>query len=460
MSRPTHSTTPEPLAPQGDEEVAVAAPVTFLRRSPYDRDIARLAALAVGALAAEPLYVLVDTAIVGHLGRAQLAALGIAGVALATVVANFNFLVYGTTAQVGRADAVGERAVAHRLGLNAVWLSLGLGVATAVAVFALARPVVELMGGQGETADFATTYLRISALGLPFAFLVFGGQGYLRGISNLRTPLLIIVGGNAANAVLEVLFVYAFGWGIIGSAASTVIAQAGMGVSFVAHVLGRERTFAIELALMGRLLQIGGHIFVRTSSLHAALLIAAAVIARFGDASIAAHQITFGIWVFLALVLDAVAIAGHVIISRRLGAGDTAGAFAAAARMIGVTVLLGVAFAAGLLALATVLPELFTDDAAVVEKARDIWPVLLIGLPVSSAVYALDGILIGAGDVRFLMWAMLIAAATSVALALAALALNWGIVGVWLALLAMNGVRLATLTVRFIRRRWLVTGWA
>src|SRR5688572_434671 len=190
-------------------------------RSQYDGEILRLAVPALGALAAEPLYLLVDTAIVGHLGRPQLAALGIAAVVLSGLFGIFNFLQYGTTAQVGRASGAGEARIANQLGAQALWLSLGFGTAIAAGVIAFAPGIVELMGGEAETASYAVTYIRIAALGLPFAFLALGGQGYLRGIADLRTPLVIVIAANVLNVVLEVLFVYGFGWGIEGSAWGT-----------------------------------------------------------------------------------------------------------------------------------------------------------------------------------------------------------------------------------------------
>ena len=192
-------------------------------RSPYDREIVRLALPALGALAAEPLYLLVDTAIVGHLGRPQLAALGIAAAILGGVFAIFNFLQYGTTAQVARAGGAGEDQTARRLGAQAIWLSLGFGIAVAMLVAALAEPLVSLMGGEGSAASFSVTYLHIAAVGLPAAFLALGCSGYLRGISDLRTPLVIVALGNVANLVLELVLVYGLGLGIRGVWAALVL---------------------------------------------------------------------------------------------------------------------------------------------------------------------------------------------------------------------------------------------
>ena len=430
-------------------------------RSQYDREILTLAVPALGALAAEPLYVLVDTAIVGHLGRSQLAALGIAATVLAGLFGVFNFLQYGTTAQVGRAAGAGEAKIANRLGAQALWLSLGFGLAIAAVVIGLAPQIVGLMGGEGDTAEYAVTYMRIAALGLPFAFLALGGQGYLRGVADLRTPLVIVIAANAVNLVLELLFVYGLGWGIEGSAWGTVIAQAGMGAAFVVVLRRAARgDTRPSRELMRRLLVIGRHIFVRTAALLSAFTLAGAVIARFGDASLAAHQVAFTLWIFLALVLDAIAIAGQVIVGRGLGAGDTERAYAASVRMIWLSVYVGVAFAIVMLALKGVLPYAFTSDELVVERVQAIWFLFALMQPLNGAVFALDGILIGAGDGRFLMWSMVVAFAASASVALAALAFDWGIVGVWAALLVLICVRLALMSWRFAGRRWLVTGWA
>lgn len=430
-------------------------------RSQYDREILKLAVPALGALAAEPLYVLVDTAIVGHLGRPQLAALGIAATVLTGLFGVFNFLQYGTTAQVARASGAGEGQMANRLGAQSLWLSIAFGTVLAGTVAAFAPAIVDLMGGQGDTAGYAVTYMRIAAIGLPFAFLALGGQGYLRGVANMRTPLVILIAANVLNLILEVVFVYGFGWGIEGSAWGTVIAQTAMGAAFVVVMVRAARgDTRPSRRLMRRLLVIGRHIFVRTAALLSAFVLAGAVIARFGDASLAAHQIAFQLWIFLALVLDAIAIAGQVLVGRGLGAGDSERAYAASVRMIWLSVYAGVFFAGVMLALKGVLPYVFTSDALVVERTQAIWLLFALMQPLNGAVFALDGILIGAGDGRFLMWSMVMAFAASASVALAALAFDWGIVGVWGALFVLICVRLALMLWRFSGRRWLVTGWA
>jgi putative MATE family efflux protein len=422
-----------------------------------DREVFALAVPALGALAAEPLYVLVDTAIVGHLGTTQLAALAIAATVLSTGFTVFNFLTYGTTAQVARLHGAGRDRDAAALGSQALWLALAIGAVLLVAVVALAPAAVSVMGGEGEVADGAVLYLRIAALGAPLFLLSTAGQGFLRGVGDLRTPLVILVAAHVVNAVLEVLFVYGFGWGLAGSAWGTVIAQAGMGLAFL-EVQRRAGFQPPILARMRPLMRIGAEIAVRTTALLGSFLVASAVLARVGAPSLAAHQIAFQLFVLLALVLDALAIAAQVLVGRLLGAGDAARARMAAGRVILWSVVVGAAFGVALQALGDVIPHAFTSDPRVVERAERIWWMFAAMMPLNGAVFALDGILIGAGDTRFLMWAMLTAAAVYVPVALLALNQGWGIVGVWCGLVGLIVVRAVTCGARFAGSRWALTG--
>ena len=430
-------------------------------RSAHDREIVRLALPALGALAAEPLYILVDTAIVGHLGRPQLAALGAAATVL-SVFALFNFLQYGTTALVARATGAGEPATGSRLGAQALWLSALFGVGLAVVVALFAPSIVALVGVDGQAADYAVTYLRIVVIGLPWAFLALGGQGYLRGISDLRTPLVIVAAGNVLNLVLEVWFVYGLDWGVEGSAAGTAIAQTAMGLGFLVVVLRRvtPRLAAFRVALARRLLSLGGYIFLRTAALMSSFILAGAVIARAGDAPLAAYQICFQLWIFLALVLDALAIAGQIIVGRELGAGRQAEAYDNGARLVVLSAALGGIFTVVLLLLGDALPRVFTGDASVLAEVAAAWTIFALMQPLNGAVFALDGILIGAGDGPFIAKSMAVAFLACATVLVVTVVEDWGTRGVWVALVVLLLVRLATMGLRFRRRGWLVTGWA
>ena len=430
-----------------------------MRRSVHDREIVGIALPALGALAAEPLYLLTDTAIVGHLGTTELAALALAATVLTSVVALCNFLAYGTTAQVARLHGAGRKRDAGDLGAQALWLALGVGVLVAALTALLARPLVELLGGEGEVAAAAARYLRISAIGLPCALLALAGQGWLRGVGDLRSPLVVVVIASAANVVLEVVLVYGLDLGLDGSAAGTVIAQLGMGAAFAWLLLrGPASTRRPVWALIHPLTRMGAHIVVRTGSLLLAFAVASAVLARTSDAALAANQVVFQLFVFLALVLDALAIAGQVMVGRALGSGDAAQARVMGRRLCELSFAAGVLMCAALLASSGLVPQAFTSDDAVLDQVAIAWPIFAALVPFAAIVFALDGILIGASDTRFIAVAMALAASVSIALQFVALALDWGIAGVWAAMAALMAVRLATMGARFAGTGWAVTG--
>jgi putative MATE family efflux protein len=429
-------------------------------RSEFDREIMRLAVPALGALAAEPLPALADTAIIGHLGTTELAALALAVALLSAVFSLCIFLTYGTTARVARLHGAGDEESAGELATQALWLGLGIGVVLGAALAAFAPQAIGLLGGDGRVGDLAARYLRIATLGVPAFMLILAGQGFLRGVGDLRTPLVVLLAGNVANVVLNVVLVYGAGLGLDGSAIGTAIAQASMGLAFVVLLLRRPAaTRRPRWSLIAPLVRTAGHLVVRTAALLGSFLVASAVLARIGEASLGAHQIAFQLLVFLALLLDAIAIAGQVLVGRMLGAGDAATAYAAAHRMIVLSTAAGAVLGVVLLALGDVVPRLFTGDEAVIERARAVWPLLALMQPVAGAAFALDGILIGAGDTRFLAFSMIVAGlGFYVPIALLALHFDWGITGVWCGLIALMAVRLATLGARFRGRRWAVVG--
>jgi putative MATE family efflux protein len=426
-----------------------------MRRSPYDREIGRLAVPALGALAAGPLYVLVDTAIVGHLGTPELAALALAGMLVATTTDLSDFLSYGTTAQVARLHGAGEERRAGGLAAQALWLAVGTGVLVALAIVVLGPLAVELFAPTERVADLGGSYIRIAALGVPFMLIALAGEGYLRGVGDLRTPLVVLLFTNALNAVLEVVFVYGFDWGLPGSAWGTVIAQLVMGAAFAHRMLSaRADSRRPVWARMRPLVRMGGDLTIRSAALLGAFLLGSVLAAQLGTAQVAAHNIAFQLFLLLALVLDAIAIAGQILVGRALGAGRDDEAWAASRRMIGWSIVVGGLAMAALLAFSDLIPRAFTSDPAVIEAARSMWPLFAVMQPAAGVIFAIDGILIGAGDTRFLAIAMTFAFVIYLPLALMAGTLA----GLWWALLALMAVRLATVAWRFVGRRWMVVG--
>ena len=375
------------------------------------RDILRLAVPAFLALVAEPLFLLADSAIVGHLGLAPLAGLGVASAALVTAANLFVFLAYGTTSVVARQLGAGSERAAVGAGVDGLWLALALGVPTAALVAVCAAPICGLFGASPDALAQAVTYLRISAAGIPAMLVVLAVTGVLRGLQDTRTPLLASVIGFGANIVLNLVLVYGLGLGIAGSALGTVLAQTGMAAALVAVVTRRAR--ALDASLRphpGRVLGAatdGLPLLVRTVALRAVFVVTTWVAAGLGDVPVAAYQVSVTVWSFLAFALDALAIAGQALTGKALGAGDVTSARSATRTMTWWGVLGGAVLGAVVLALHQVLPPLFTPDPAVQQALAAALVVVALSQPLSGLVFVLDGVLIGAGDGRWLAGAQL-----------------------------------------------------
>jgi putative MATE family efflux protein len=428
----------------------------------HDREIIALAVPAFGALVAEPLFVIVDSAIIGHLGTPQLAGLGVAAALLTTAVSIFVFLAYATTAAVARRVGAGDLASAIRQGMDGIWLALLIGAAVVAVTLPLAPWLVEAFGASDTAAPYAITYLRISSLGIPAMLVVLAATGVLRGLQDTRTPLYVAIGGFAANGALNAALVYGVGLGIAGSAWGTVIAQAGMALAYLIVVVRGARRHGASLrpdaAGIRASAQAGVPLLVRTLSLRAVLMIATAVAARLGDTDIAAHQIILSLWSLAAFALDAIAIAGQAIIGRCLGANDAQGAREACRRMVQWGVASGVVLGLLIVLARPLLIPLFTGDASVQDTLLPALLVVALSQPVAGVVFVLDGVLMGAGDGRYLAWAMILTLAVFAPVALLVPSFGGGLTALWWAMTLMMAVRLLTLWLRMRSGRWIVTG--
>jgi putative MATE family efflux protein len=431
-----------------------------------DREILRLAFPALLTLIAEPLFLLTDAAIVGHLGTPQLAGLGIAGAVLQTAVGLCIFLAYGTTASVARSLGAGELRRALALGIDGLWLALPVGVVVTCLGVVLAGPLVGVFGADSAVNEHAETYLRIGSFGVTPLLLMLAATGVLRGLQDTRTPLLVAVGGFALNAVLNVLLVYPVGLGIAGSALGSVVAQTVMAVALVVTVVRGARRQGASLGpdrsgilAAGR---AGVPLVVRTLTLRAALLVttyAVVVAADGGSAELAAHQLAFTLWGFLAFVLDAIAIAAQALTGRYLGAGDATEARSVTRRMIAWGWVSGVVTGLGIAAVSPLLPALFTSDDAVRDVLVPVLLVVAVGQPLCGVVFVLDGILIGAGDGTYLAWAGLVVLAVFAPVVLVVAATVGGLLMVWVAFSALfMGARAVVLLSRTRGDAWLVLG--
>lgn len=430
--------------------------------SDTDKEIARLAIPAFGALIAEPLYVLVDTAVIGHLGTSELGGLALASQVLLSFHAITLFLAFGTTASVSRFFGARRDQQAAEQAVQGIWLAVGLGLAGVCLLYISSDPLLKLLGGEAEVLENAKIYLRISLLGLPPMLVTLACVGYLRGIQNTTRPLVVALVSSLVNLVIELILIYGFDQGIGASALATVIAQWGGAILLVRWVTQSAQRHGAPLVPkkneIRKQARVAGDLFVRTAALRGSFLIAAATAARLSEVDLGAHEITFQFWMFIALALDAVAIAGQAITGRLLGGGDIANTRFAAKRMLQWNLAIGMA-AGGIVLLARPwIPTLFSQDPAVVELATFLFLHLALMQPLNGVVFALDGILIGAGDMRFLAWAMVGPAAVFTSSAILVNIFQLGIGWLWAAIWALMISRATILLWRFKGNSWMVTG--
>jgi putative MATE family efflux protein len=416
-----------------------------------------LALPALVVLAAEPLYLLVDTAVVGHLGTVPLAGLAVGGGLLAWSAALLNFLAYGTTARAARRAGAGDRAGAVAEGVQATWLALGLGIAVVLLFQLLAGPLTRLLAGEaGPVAEAGEQWLRVAGCGAPLLLISLAGNGWMRGVAEVRRPVHYVLAGSVLSLVLCPLLVYPVGLGLVGSAVANVAGQALAAGLFVRALLREGADWRPRPPAIAAQLVIGRDLLLRALVLQLSFLVAAGVAARAGTADLGAHQIALQLFFFLALVLDAYAIAAQTLVGQALGARRPDEARATARRVTAWGLGTGILVAVVLLALRDVLPPLFTTDPAVLDEAALVWWFLAGMQPLAGVVFALDGVLMGAGDVAYLRTVTIGAAVVGfLPLSLLAAPLGWGLAGIWSGLVLFIALRLVAVLVRVAGNRWL-----
>ncbi len=420
---------------------------------------------ALGALVAEPLYVLADTAVVGRLGTVPLGGLSVAAGLLVSGYSIFIFLAYGTTAVVARRLGAGDEAGAAHHAVQALWLAAAIGAGLVVAGWFGADWLISLVGPAPDVAAEAEVYFRISLAGVPALLLVLAGTGYLRGLQDTRTPLVVAVVSAGANLAIEIVLIGGLGYGIGASALSTVLAQWGAAAVYLVAVARAVRRHDVGLrpsaTALRRVAAVSRDLFVRTVTLRAAFITMTTLAARLGTTQLAASEIAFVLWTFLALTLDAVAIAAQAMVGRLLGAGDAAAARDAARRMLELGTVFGVAVGTVVLVARQPLAAVFSTDPDVVATAATLLVWVGAMQPLNAVVFVLDGVLIGAGDTRYLAGAGVVTFVVFLPAAVIAATGDAGTIErLWSALVLFMVARLVTLVVRFRRPGWQRTGLA
>jgi len=432
-----------------------------------DREILRLAVPAFLALVAEPLFLVSDAAIVGHLGTPELAGLGVAAVILQTVVGLCVFLAYGTTASVARHLGAGDLRAALAQGVDGVWLAILIGTVATIGGILATPALVGAFDTGSAVAGQAETYLAIAFLGTTPLLVMLAATGVLRGLQDTRTPLHVAVAGNALNIALNVLLVYGLDLGIAGSAIGSVIAQVLSAAWLVVVVVRAAREHGAPLSPDRAGILAAAHaavaLVIRTLALRGCLLVGTYAVTRVGtqgtDVNVATHQVAVTLWTFLAFALDAIAIAAQALTGRALGSGDADGTRHLTRRMIRWGWGSGIVAGLGLAAVSPFIGAVFTSDPEVRALLVPVLLVAALGQPLAGVVFVLDGVLIGAGDGAYLAWAGLAVLAAYAPAALWAATLPHGLVAVWVAMtVVFMGARGVLLGMRARGDQWLVTG--
>ncbi|MGO1445860.1 MATE family efflux transporter [Corynebacterium casei] len=422
------------------------------------RKVFGLALPALGVLAAMPLYLLLDTAVVGRLGAEQLAALGAAAAVQSVVTTQLTFLSYGTTARSSRLFGSGKKDEAVAEGVQATYVALIVGFALACVMWFFGGQIALWMTGNPETAELTAAWLHVAALAIPITLVEMAGNGWLRGIQDTKKPLYFTLAGLIPGAIAVPIFVHF--WGLVGSAWANVL---GMGIIAVLFLLELKKqhtgSWRLRPSVIKRQLVLGRDLIIRSASLQVAFLSAAAVAARFGTSPLAAHQVMLQIWNFLTLVLDSLAIAAQTLIGAALGAKSVDTARSAGQKIIGYSVIFSGGLAAVFALGAAFIPRIFTNDEAVLEAMRIPWWIMIAMIVAGGVLFAIDGVLLGAGDAAFLrtitVGSVIVGFLPGI---LIAYFLDLGLAGIWCGLAAFIGLRTIAVVFRFYSMRWAVVG--
>lgn len=452
---------------------ATASPVSDEAASNVSlRGFLALALPALGVLAAEPLYLLLDVAVVGRLGADALAGLAMGALVLGLVSTQLTFLSYGTTARAARMFGAGRRRDAVNEGVQATWMAVVIGTVLAVAVLLAADPLLALLAGDGEIAADAADWLRVAILGTPLILITLAGNGWMRGVQDTMRPLRSVLVGLAVSAVLCPILVFGLlgapEWGLVGSAVANLVGQVIAAALFLSALVAERRageatgerlSLAPQWSVMRAQLSMARDLVLRSLGFQACFLSAAAVAARFGAPSLAAHQVVLQLWNFVTLTLDSLAIAAQAMVGAALGAARVSHARALAWRITGWSLALAGALAVGIALLSPVLPKVFTDDDSVLGEIGSIWWLFALLIPLGGIAFALDGVLLGSGDTAFLRTATLGSAVLGfLPLTWLSLMLGWGLTGIWWGLVLFMALRVVAVLWRTASGKWAVPG--
>ncbi|MDY3126965.1 MAG: MATE family efflux transporter [Corynebacterium sp.] len=422
------------------------------------RSILRLALPALGVLAAMPLYLLLDTAVVGRLGSQELAALGAAATIQSVVTTQLTFLSYGTTSRAARHFGAGRRAEAVGEGLQATYVAIGVGMVLAIGMWSGADTLAMWMTGNAQTAALTAQWLKVAALAIPVALTIMAGNGWLRGVQDTVKTLRFTLSGVIPGAIAIPFFVS--WWGLVGSAWANVLGMSIVSALFLSELFVQHKgSWKVDFGIIGKQLLLGRDLIVRSLSFQVTFVSAAAVAARFGTSALAAHQVMLQLWNFLVLALDALAIAAQTLVGAALGGGSIKNARETGKKIVGYSTVFALVLAVVLAGGAAIIPRIFTADESVHAQMHIPWWIMVGLVIVGGVLFALDGVLLGAGDAAFLRTVTVVSALLGFLPGIwLAYFFGWGLPGVWTGLAVFICARAAAGYLRFNSMKWAIVG--
>lgn len=429
------------------------------------KTINRLAIPATIAGIAEPLLSITDTAIVGNIpvdGLESLAAAGIVGSFLSMLIWILGQTRSAISAIISQYLGAGKLDDVKTLPAQAIFINIGLSIFILLSTIFIVEEIFQLLNASGKILEYCISYYSIRVWGFPLTLFVFAVMGIFRGLQNTYWPMVIAITGAILNVVLDVILVYGID-GLVeplyldGAAYASLAAQAIMAVmAFILLITKTDISLKLKLPIhpeLGRLVVMSLNLFVRAIALNTALILAVREATALGDAYIGAHTVAINIWLFSAFFIDGYGAAGNIMGGRLLGAKDYNGLWLLSKKIAQYGLLVSLVLIALGTAFYYPIGRLFSKETLVLEAFYSIFFIVILGLPINTLAFVLDGLFKGLGEMKYLRNTLLSATFLGfIPTLFLGKYLGWDLTGIWIAFTIWMIIRGGALVWKFRRK--------